>query len=63
MHKLIATTDVSVRAARQIKDVNYKADKLLEALNRLPNSREKSLAITKVEESVMWANTCAARNM
>lgn len=27
-----------------------------------PNSREKSLAITKLEESVMWANTSIARN-
>ena len=27
-----------------------------------PNSREKSLAITKLEESVMWANASIARN-
>ena len=27
-----------------------------------PNSREKSLAITKVEEAVMWANASIARN-
>ena len=28
----------------------------------LPDSREKSLAITKLEESIMWANAAIARN-
>lgn len=27
-----------------------------------PDSREKSLALTKVEEAVMWANASIARN-
>ena len=27
-----------------------------------PQSREKSLAITKLEEAVMWANAAIARN-
>lgn len=27
-----------------------------------PDSREKSLAITKIEEAVMWANAAIARN-
>ena len=27
-----------------------------------PNSREKSLALTKLEETVMWANASIARN-
>jgi hypothetical protein len=27
-----------------------------------PDSREKSLAITKLEETVMWANASIARN-
>ena len=27
-----------------------------------PNSREKSLAMTKLEECVMWANAAIARN-
>lgn len=27
-----------------------------------PNSREKSLAITKLEEVIMWANASIARN-
>ena len=28
----------------------------------VPDSREKSLAITKVEEAMMWANSGIARN-
>ena len=28
----------------------------------IPNSREKSLALTKLEETVMWANAGLARN-
>lgn len=27
-----------------------------------PNSREKSLGITKLEETIMWANAAIARN-
>ena len=27
-----------------------------------PDSREKSLALTKLEESIMWANASIARN-
>ena len=27
-----------------------------------PNSRERALAMTKLEESCMWANTAIARN-
>lgn len=27
-----------------------------------PNSREKALAMTKIEEAIMWANSSIARN-
>lgn len=27
-----------------------------------PESREKSLALTKIDESIMWANAAIARN-
>lgn len=38
--------------------------KMAEHLNRLlPESREKSLAFTALEESLMWANACIARNV
>jgi hypothetical protein len=29
---------------------------------RCPNSREKSLAMTNLEQAVMWANAAIARN-
>ena len=36
---------------------------LAKRLNELcPDSREKSIAITKLEESIMWANAAIARN-
>lgn len=33
-----------------------------EILRRVPDSRERSLALTRVEEAVMWANAGIARN-
>lgn len=38
------------------KDLAYLIDELC------PASREKSLAATKLEESIMWANASIARN-
>lgn len=34
----------------------------LEVNGSCPESREKSLAMTKIEEAVMWANAAIARN-
>lgn len=40
-----------------------KAKELAYEIERLcPNSREKSLAMTKLEETTMWANASIARN-
>lgn len=38
------------------KDLAYVFDRLC------PDSRERSLAMTKLEEAVMWANTSIARH-
>jgi len=39
------------------------AKSLAEQINEMcPDSREKSLAFTKLEESIMWANASIARN-
>lgn len=38
------------------KELAYLIDELA------PQSREKSLAMTKLEESIMWANASIARN-
>lgn len=32
------------------------------ALELCPDSRERALALTKIEEAVMWANASIARN-
>lgn len=50
----------SVNSMKKIRD---KAYGLCELINDLvPDSREKSLAITKLEEVSMWANAGIARN-
>lgn len=41
---------------KQAKELAYLIDEVC------PASREKSLAMTKLEESVMWANASIARN-
>lgn len=40
----------------EAKELAHKIDALC------PESREKSLAMTKLEEAVMWANASIARN-
>jgi hypothetical protein len=43
--------------------IRAEALKFAELVNELcPDSREKSLAITHLEDSVMWANASIARN-
>lgn len=63
MDNPFSQVELTARAATHIKRTNYSAEKLLSIINQLPNSREKSLAMTKLEECVMWANKCAARNI
>jgi hypothetical protein len=44
-------------------EIREKAKELAYLINGLaPDSREMSLALTKLEESVMWANAAIARN-
>ena len=63
MSNLFNSVELSAKAAHQITRTNCSADRLLSVINQLPNSREKSLALTKLEECVMWANKCASRNI
>lgn len=43
-------------------ELRDKAKGLAELINKhCPESREKSLAVTALEESVMWANSAIAR--
>jgi len=45
---------------REIRDQGKILAQLVQA--RCPPSRERSLAFTKIEEAVMWANASIARN-
>lgn len=53
------------KGGQQVKyeSLRQKAKALAEEFHMLcPSSRERSLAITKLEEAVMWANASIARN-
>lgn len=48
--------------AEMYVQIRNKSKELAELINKLaPESREKSLAMTKIEEAVMWANASIAR--
>lgn len=46
----------------KITEVREKCKELYDVLLSLPESRERSLAITKLEEVSMWANKCIVFN-
>lgn len=49
--------------AEKYEAIREKAKKLAYLIDDVcPNSREKELAITKLEECSMWANASVARN-
>lgn len=48
---------------KRYEEIRAKAKELAFLIDAdCPQSREKSLAMTKLEESVMWANASIARN-
>lgn len=49
--------------AERYERLRSKAKELADLIDELcPNSREKSLAITNLEQASMWANCAIARN-
>lgn len=50
------------KSLQQMEQVRQKCQELLEVLCTLNSSREKSLAITKLEETAMWANKATVFN-
>ncbi|MFA6080732.1 MAG: hypothetical protein WC753_04645 [Candidatus Gracilibacteria bacterium] len=54
-----ALRTVNEEQAAFIVSLRDKANEILELLNELPNSRRKSIAITKLEECVLFANKTA----
>lgn len=51
-----ATHNMSPKGLELSTEVREKATELLEVLDRVPSNREMSVAKTKLEECVMWAN-------
>lgn len=43
----------------KVLDIKETAEELAEVFNTLPSSREVSIAMTKLEEAVMWATKAA----
>jgi hypothetical protein len=54
-----ATNDVVAAAHQQVRQMCREVAAELTAM--LPDSRERSLAITKLEEAMMWGNAAIAR--
>lgn len=55
-----AMTPVGIELSKQVRE---KATELLELLDSIPSNREMSLAKTKLEECVMWANKSIAKEV
>lgn len=53
-------TEDKVHYYNELREQTKRTAELIDL--RCPNSREKSLALTKLEEAVMWANASIARN-
>jgi hypothetical protein len=53
------TDDVVTAAHERVRDHAYRFAEMLDTI--LPDSREKSLAMTKIEEAMFWANASVAR--
>ncbi len=50
------------RIAQMHEAVREHCKGLAAVVTFLPPTRERSLALTKIEEAMMWANACIARN-
>ena len=60
MNDIFAPHGYSVDETKVSMEVREKASELLESMSSINNCRELSLARTKLEESVMWANKAIA---
>ena len=60
MNDVFAPHVYSVDETKVSMEVREKASELLESMSSVNNCRELSLARTKLEESVMWANKAIA---
>jgi hypothetical protein len=51
----ITYRDLSVMEAQLVADIKRMAEGLAKLIDLAPTGRERALAMTKLEESVMWA--------
>lgn len=58
-----STIDISEGQRKMLKDFEDKFVEMAKLIDRLPYCREKSLAITKLQESKMWTSECIAKNV
>ena len=56
MHDIFAYHTMDEETLKESTFVRQKASELLDAMSSIENCRELSLAHTKLEEAVMWAN-------
>lgn len=56
MHDIFAYHTMDEAMTSVSNDVRQKASELLDAMSSIENCRELSLAHTKLEEAIMWAN-------
>lgn len=56
MHDIFAYHTMDEETLKVSTFVRQKASELLDAMSSIENCRELSLARTKLEEAVMWAN-------
>ena len=53
---------LSIEQLRQTHNIREKAKELAYLINDCPESRERSLAMTNLEQATMWANAAVSRN-
>jgi len=53
---------VTLEQTEKIHNIREKAKELAYLINDCPESRERSLAMTNLEQATMWANAAVARN-
>ena len=61
MNPIFKQHAMSDKANTLSKEIREEASKLFELLDAIPSCREMSLAKTKLEECVMWANKALAK--
>ena len=60
IYKYHAPSDAQVETYQELRDMALMLARMIQ--DECPNSREKSLAFTNLENAMFWANASIARN-